>query len=99
MSILDKMVMMKMMLVAMMMMIMIVSMGGWCVRALGQNSSITHLEAAWHGQTPLDDEPDDGIIAAKSKHKIINAAQGNSHSATQKHDARNIAMPHLVAKI
>ena len=43
----DKMVMMKMMLVAMMMlMIMIESMGGWCVRALGQNSSITHLEAA-----------------------------------------------------
>ena len=44
MSIMDKMVMM---LVAMMMlMIMIESMGGWCVRALGQNSSITHLEAA-----------------------------------------------------
>ena len=47
MSIMYKMVMMVMMLVTtMMMMIMIVSMGGWCVRALGQNSSITHLEAA-----------------------------------------------------
>ena len=46
MSIMDKMVMMRMMLVTMMMMIMIESMGGWCVRALGQNSSITHLEAA-----------------------------------------------------